>query len=76
MPTMWNERQLEIANRFTERVGEALVETGLARDQWNGFVLGWIYGQLRQVFTKEKTREIFEHAVEQCEAQLEDAGQS
>jgi hypothetical protein len=71
----WSVHQLENAERFTKRIGEALSEAGVAKDDCYGYVMGWLYGQLRQRLTKEQVRQAFELAIAKCEEQLDDAGQ-
>lgn len=76
MTTTWNARQIEISNQFTERMDKALTEAGLEGDYRYGFVLGWLYGQLRQRLSKEQVREAIEQAIAKCERQLDDVAQT
>lgn len=76
MPTTWNEKQLENANRFTARISEALTEAEVAQEDGYGYVLGWLYGQLRQRLSKEQVRQVFEASIAKCEEQLEDVAEA
>ncbi len=61
---------LAMGEKFTERMFAALTETELPQDQWCGFVIGWVYGQLRQRMTTEETREVILHVLRSAESQL------
>jgi hypothetical protein len=61
---------LAMGEKFTERMLAALTETELPQDQWYGFVIGWVYGQLRQRMTTEETREVILHVLRAAESQL------
>lgn len=76
MTTTWNEKQLENANRFTARIGEALTEAEVAQEDGYGYVLGWLYGQFRQRLSKEQVRQVFEASIAKCEEQLEDVAEA
>ncbi len=61
---------LAMGEKFTARMLDALTETELPKDQWYGFVIGWVYGQLRQRMTTEETREVILHVLRAVESQL------
>lgn len=61
---------LAMGEKFTDRMSAALEETGLPREQWHGFVVGWAYGQLRQRMTAPDVRRLFGQLLEILETQL------
>jgi hypothetical protein len=76
MPTTLTEQQLEVANRFTDRMTEALTESGLPSSDWVGFILGWVYGQLRQRMSREEARDLIVRSVAKCEEALDNVAES
>lgn len=67
---LFSKEAVATADRFTSLVEGALNECGILPEDRRGYVLGWIYGQLRKHGSPKQVRAAIESVVESCERQL------
>lgn len=62
--------EFEKGEHFVRRLREAFGEAGIPKEQWYGYLVGFVYGQFRQTMSKEEVREAFEAVLVQLETQF------
>lgn len=67
---MFGQKAIDAAERFTVLMESALNECGVPPVDRGGYLIGWLYGQLRKHFTHEQVRAAFESALTVCEKRV------